>query len=1097
MPIRSRTLPLTLSALLLAGASSPAAAQDGTRLLFMPAHGGDRIAFVYDQDLWLVGREGGTARRLTSAIGFERDPVFSADGRWLAFSADYHDNTDVYVMPAGGGEARRLTWHPGRDIVRGFTPDGSAVLFESQRSVHTNRHAHLYTVPVEGGAPTRLPVPHGSKAALSPDGRFIAYTPLGERHNQWKHYRGGTQSRIWIMALDDYSVTEVPKPPTGSNDTDPMWRGDTLIFNSDRDGEFNLFAWKPGGAAPQALTALGDFPVGSPSVAADGSIVFEHAGYIHRLDAGATEPVRVPIVAASDLIETRSRIASGAKWVRDAAGSPDLKRVALEFRGEIVTVPADKGDARNLSLSPGAHDRSPTWSPDGRQVAWFSDVGGEYALHVAAQDGKGEAKRYALDGAGFYDEPQFSPDGKHVAYRDNSQSIWIVELASGKQRKVASEPVYSPLFLTRASWSPDSRWLAYTVQNAGLIQTVYAYALETGRSTAITDGLSEAIEPVFDPKGEWLYLLASTDAGPVKDWFSQISADLGQTYSLHAVTLRKDGPHPLPPQSDEPGSTEKPDAEKNDGKDKKDTGKSTPNVRIDFDGIADRIVALPVGSATRRNLSVGASGEVFWLETVGRLSFESFDGPAELKRFTLDKREAKTLARGVEDFALSADGKKILLRQKESWFVTDVADEIKTDKGKLAVDKLNVPVEPRAEWAQILDEAWRINRDYFYATNYHGADWAAMREKYRALLPHAVTRFDVDRLIQMMLSELSVGHSYLRPGEYIRKDAKVGVGLLGADYAVHDGRWRFERVYGGLNWDPDLRAPLRAPGIDVKDGEYLLEVDGVPLRADTSVFAAFENKLDRQIRIKVGPNSDGKGARELSVQPIDSEVALRYRAWVEGNLRYVTEKTNGRVAYVHVPDTGGSGHASFKRYFYPQSHREAIIVDERYNGGGLVADYYIDILRRPFVSRWVLRYGDSLVTPRGAIFGPKAMLADETAGSGGDLLPWMFQRFELGPVIGKRTWGGLVGILGFPTLMDGGSITAPNFAIWTEQGYAIENVGVPPDIEVEQWPADLNAGRDPQLDRAVEHLMQQLPPTPPAEPTPPPFPKRALGPGNG
>ncbi|MCX7557017.1 PDZ domain-containing protein [Xanthomonadaceae bacterium JHOS43] len=1093
MPSRPILFPV---ALVLFAQASLATDPADTRMVREPANGGARIAFVYDNDLWLAGREGGTARRLTSAAGREQLPVFSPDGQWLAFSADYHGNTDVYVMPAGGGEAKRLTWHPGADLVRGFTPDGKAVLFSSPRSVHTNRHTHLYTVPVEGGVAQRLPIPSGSKAAISPDGRRIAYTPLGERFNQWKHYRGGTQSRIWIMDLSSFAVTEVPKPASGSNDTDPMWQGERLLFSSDRDGEFNLYAWMPGESAPVALTALRDFPVLSPSIGSDGSVVFEHGGALHRLDAGASASTQLAVSAVSDLTETRPRIASGAKWVRDAAPSPDLKRLALEYRGEIVTVPAEKGDPRNLSNSPGAHDRSPAWSADGKQVAWFSDAGGEYALHVARQDGRGETRRHVLDGAGFYDQLAWSPDGRHLSFRDNSQSLWIITLASGKTTKIASEPVYTPLNLMRASWSPDARWLAYTVQNAGLIQTVNVYSLETGRSTQISDGLSEAIEPVFDPKGEFLYLLASTDAGPVKDWFAQSSADMGHTYSLHAVTLRSDGPHPLPPQSDEPGEAAKSEAAEKKGE-KNDVTPAMKPVRIDFDRIGDRIVALPLGSATRRNLAVGASGELYFIETVGRLSFGAFDGPGALKRYSLDKRDTKTLADGVEFFALSNDGKKIVYKVKEDWFVTEVGDKLEGGKGKVDLAKVSVDVAPRAEWAQILDEVWRINRDYFYATNFHGADWPAMREKYRALLPHAATRFDVDRLIQWMLSELSVGHSYIGLGESIHAPAKVGVGLLGADYAIKDGKWQFSRVYGGLNWEPNLRAPLRAPGIDVRDGEFLLAVDGRPLSATDNPYAAFENRVGRQVRVRIGPNANGNGAREVVVEPIDSEVALRYRAWVEGNLNYVTEKTGGRVAYVHVPDTAGGGHTSFKRYFYPQSHREAIIVDERYNGGGQVADYYIDILRRPFVSRWVLRYGEPSVTPRGAIFGPKVMLTDETAGSGGDLLPWMFQRFKLGPVIGKRTWGGLVGILGFPVLMDGGSITSPNLAIWTEDGYAIENVGVAPDIEVEQWPAEVNAGRDPQLDRAIEVLMKQLPATPPKTPAPPPFPRRALGPGNG
>lgn len=1084
-----RTLLLVLLACPVLACAAPDTTD--TRLLGNPANGGDRIAFVYDNDLWLVGREGGSARRLTQAAGMEREPAFSPDGRWLAFSANYNGNTDVYVMPSEGGEARRLTWHPGNDVVRGFTPDGKSVLFETPRSVYTNRHTQLYTVPTEGGVATRLPIPSGSKAAISPDGKYIAYTPLGERFGQWKNYRGGTQTRIWIMDLADLSVQEVPKPAAGSNDSDPLWLGERLVFNSDRDGEFNLFAFDRDTKQVSQLTDFADFPLQSPSAHADGSLVFEHGGWLYRLDAGAAEPRRIAVSAISDLIEARPRLAQDAKWIRDAAPSPDLKRVAFEYRGEIVTLPAEKGDPRNLSNSPGAHDRSPVWSPDGLSIAWFSDAGGEYALHLAPQDGRGPTRTLTLDGAGFYDRPLFAPDGKRIAYRDNSQSLWVIELASGKTTRIASEPVYTPINPMRAAWSPDSRWLAYTVQSAGLIQTAHAWSVDNGRSVQLSDGLSEMVEPVFDPNGEFLYLLASTDAGPVKDWFSQISADNAQSHALYAIVLRKGGPHPLPLQSDEPGES-KPDADEKKGKDTK-AAPEAKKVQIDADGIGDRIVALPAGNGTRRGLKVGASGEIFFIETVGRRSFDSFTGAGELKRFTLDKRETKTLARGVEDFVLSGDGKRILYQIKQDWFITDVADELKAGQGKLALDSISVRVEPRAEWAQILDEAWRVNRDYFYDPGFHGADWPAMREKYRALLPHAATRSDVDRIIRMMLSELAVGHSYLTPGEQIDEPGKISVGLLGADFAVANGRWQFARVLGGLNWDPELRAPLRAPGVEVRQGEYLLEVDGSSLRAPANVYAAFENTVDRQVRIRVGPNPDGTGSRELTVVPIASEVALRYRDWVEGNLRYVTEKSDGRIAYVHVPDTGGSGHASFKRYFYPQSHREAIIVDERHNGGGLVADYYIDILRRPFVSRWVLRYGEDHVTPRGAIFGPKAMLADETAGSGGDLLPWMFQRAKLGPVIGKRTWGGLVGILGFPVLMDGGRVTAPNLAIWTEDGFAIENVGTPPDIEVEQWPHLVEAGRDPQLDKAIDVLMQQLPASTPAPPPRPPMPRRAMG----
>lgn len=1068
-----------------------------TRMLSSPAVHGQSLAFIYDNDIWLSSLSGGSARRLTQAPGKESALRFSPDGQWLAFSANYGDNTDVYVMPAQGGEARRLTWHPGRDVVVGFTPNGR-VMFYSERGRFVSQTTQLYSIAATGGVPERVPVPSGAKAALSADGRTLAYSPNREVFRQWKNYRGGTQSRLWLMNMSDYSVKEVPKPAGGSNDTDPMWIGGTLYFNSDRNGEFNLFRYDAGGDAAQ-LTQLKDFPVTDPSADSAGIIVFEHAGYLHRLDTRDNSVQQIRISAISDLIETRPRLASDPKWIREATASPDLKRMAFNYRGEIVTVPAEKGDARQLTRSTGANDHSPVWSGDGKQIAWFSDESGEYELLLADQDGKGKPRHYRLTGAGFYDRPVFSPDGARIAYRDNSQSLWVIELASGKNIKIASEPVYSPFQLMRASWSPDSRWLTYTVQAAGLIQTVNVWSVETSRSIQVTDGLSEMLEPVFDPNGEFIYVLASTDAGPLKDWFSQINIDSPVRYGLYAITLRQDGPSAVPPLSDEVDlkamSTAAPESEDKKAKDaaKDDKGKSAgkaPVVRIDAVGIEDRIVALPVGVGARHDLRVGASGEIYFIEGSGATAQEALNKPGELKRFTLEKRETKTLAKGVEDFLLSRDGKRIGYRVGPDWFVTDVADELPAGKGKLALNNVSVAVDPRAEWPQILDEAWRINRDYFYADNYHGADWPAMREKYRAFLPDLARRSDLERVIEMMLSELAVGHSFQQSGDDPFKPAKVAVGLLGADYAIERERYRFTRILGGLNWSPDLRSPLRAPGVYVKPGEYLLAVDGQELRAPTSLYSLFENRVDRQVRITVGPSADGKNSRDVIVVPIGDETTLRYMDWVEGNIRYVSEKSGGRLAYVHVPDTTTGGHTMFKRYFYPQSQRAGLILDERFNRGGQVADYYIDIMRRPVIAHWKMRYGADLISPRGAIQGPKVLITEENAGSGGDLLPWMFKHFQLGPIVGKRTWGGLVGILGFPPLMDGGGITSPNIAFWTEQGYRVENEGVAPDVEVEQWPRDVNAGRDPQLDRAIQIALEALEKNPAPPVQAPPLPVR-------
>ncbi|MFK7956890.1 MAG: PDZ domain-containing protein [Lysobacterales bacterium] len=1062
---------------------------EDTRLLKSPTISAEHVAFLYDGDVWIAPRNGGNARRLTTAEGEEINPVLSPNGQWLAFSGNYDGNTDVYVMPAVGGEVKRLTWHPGGDVVLGFTGDSTRIMFQTPRTTHTRRHRHLYTVSVDGGPVSKLPVPTGIHADLSPNGKHIAYNPHAPAFEQWKNYRGGRISRLWIMGLDDYDVVEVPKPDGGSNDVNPMWIDDVLYFNSDRNGEFNLFRYNDGGV--EQLTEFADFPVLNARAGA-GQIVFEHAGQLKTLNPASGTVADLTISVRADLREARPRWASGDQWVRNAHPSPDGQRVVLEYRGEIVTVPAKKGFARQLSESTGVHDRNPIWSPDGKAVAWFSDAEGEYGLNIRSLD-SGAVRRVELDGAGFYFNPVWSPDNGLIAFRDNAQALHLLDVESGNVRQVAIEPVYSPVITMSFSFSPDSRWMAYTLNDAGLTQVVYLYDIENERSLRLTDGLAEVSEPVFDPNGQHLYMLASTQAGPLKDWFAQSSIDATMTHDIYVATLSGDGDNPLPPLRDEVATSNEIDdsenAESETGDDEKDAG--PPKTRVDEKGLDRRIQVLPGKAATRHSLRVGKTGTVYWIETTGRTSFNAFSGAGQLKRLTLEDRETKTLVDEVSSVQLTANGEKLLYQRKGGWFITDAADKVKAGDGKLKLDDVKVRVEPKAEWAQIFDEAWRINRDYFYATNYHGADWGAVRKRYAPMIAHAATRADVMRVVRWMASELGVGHSYSGEGDSIEDPQRVSVGLLGADYEVNRNRYRFSRIYGGLNWTPDLDAPLAKPGVNVSEGDYLLAVDGVSVTADEPLFRYFEQKAKRPVTLTVADSPNGK-PREVEVMPTTSESALRNRAWVEDNLRKVHEATDGRIAYVHVPNTAEAGHTYFKRYFYPQSHKAGIIVDERYNGGGLFADYYIDILRRPFAAWWAMRYGEDLASPRGAVFGPKIMIADENAGSGGDLLPWMFQKYELGPVVGTRTWGGLVGILGFPVLMDGGSITAPNLAIWDDNGWIVENVGVAPDVEIFQWPKLVNAGRDPQLEKAIELALEALEAQPPLKSKRPPFPLRGV-----
>jgi tricorn protease len=1056
-----------------------------TKMLTQPAISASHVAFIYGGDLFVADLNGANVRRLTTDDGVESNPAFSPDGKTIAFSAQYDGNVDVYSVPVSGGPPVRLTWHPGADSVQAFTPDGKEILFTSQRATFTGRYAQLFTVPAAGGMEAQLPIPNAARATYSPDGQRIAYNPIPPRFAQWKQYRGGTVSKLWLYESKGHGIEKVPQPPDRSNDTDPMWIGDTVFFRSDRGGEFNIFAYDTKGKQVRQVTRHEDFPVLNASSGA-GRIVYEQAGVLHLLDPRTGKSDRLTIGVASDLRETRARFAKGVRWIRSAALSPSGTRAAFDFRGEIVTVPGEKGDVRNLTNSASAHDRYPAWSPDGRSIAWFSDAGGEYQLYIGNQDGKGEPRAIKVSGEGFYQKPVWSPDSQKIAYFDNSLTVYWVDVKSGVSKKVASQPIYGPVIVISYAWSPDSKWLAYAMDNQANITTVYAHSTEQAKSFQVSDGLSDVSEPAFDRSGKYLFFFASTDAGPVKDWFAQSNADMRATSGIYVAVLPNDIPSPLAKESDEEKPADPKAAADKPAGDKpaeKPADKKDPPFRIDLEGLQYRILDLPITAGTLTNLQTGAAGHIYYLKTA--------DGKTSLNRYDLNTRKNETLLPEASDYIVSADAKKLLYRNGNNWSIVPTTRAIQPAEGRIAVDTIEVRFDPTAEWKQIFDEAWRINRDYFYAPNMHGVDWAKQKAKYAPFLSHLATRADLNRVLQWMSSELSVGHHSVGGGDSLTEPRTVPGGLLGADYEVANGRYRLRKVYGGLNWNPQLRAPLTEPGVNAKTGEYLLAVNGKDLRPPTNLYSLFENTSGKIVEITLGPNPDGSGSRTAQVVPVANESALRNRDWVEGNLKKVDKATGGRVAYVYVPNTSTAGHAYFKRYFYPQVNKEGVIVDERFNGGGSVADYYIDILQRPFIANWAMRYGADLKTPFASIQGPKAMIIDETAGSGGDLLPWMFRKFKVGPLVGQRTWGGLVGILGFPVLMDGGGITAPNLAIWTpEDGWVVENEGVAPDIEVEQTPADVIAGRDPQLEKAIEVVMAELKKTPPTKTTRPAYPVR-------
>lgn len=1097
----SALLSALLSLALLGAAPTAAVDTHDTRMLLDPGVSSTHVAFIYDGDVWIANLDGSSPRRLSSHPGNENAPRISPDGKMVAFTANYDGNNDVFVVPITGGVPKRLTFHPRQDQVWGFTPDSQAVLFGSPRHDTSRFEAKLFTVSIDGGFPTELPVPRGILGSLSPDATRVAYNPDIIKFRQWKNYRGGTASRIWIQDLKDHSVVEVPQAEGRSNDVGPMWIDDKIYFRSDRNGEFNLFSYDIASQEIVQHTQYEDFPI-IEAATGGGLISYEQAGYVHVFNPKTETSNRLKIGIASDLLERRPRWEDGRQFLRNAALSPSGSRAAVEYRGEIITLPAKKGEARNITETTGAHERSPVWSPDGSKVAFFSDESSEYQLHIMPQDGRGEGKVYEVAGHGFYDTPRFSPDGKKLSYIDNSQSIYVLDLESGESERVMTEVVYGPIRTTHHAWSPDSQWLAYTQVTPTYFQVLTLYNIAEKKSYEISQGLADVGEPVFDRSGKYLYFSASTDAGPLRQWFAQSNSDDSISRSLYVAVLNAGEPSPLAPESDEEKSQgdDSSEEESKDGKDENgeaeegeaEEDEETQESSIDIDGLDQRILALPLGPAIYYRLE-GGDGKLFFIEERIRAHQGLFDVAqgGDLKAFDLKGREATQLASGVRNYSLSADGKKMLVQTRAGLQIGNAGAPLKPGDGALDLGDLKVRVDPVAEWEQMYHDVWRLNRDYFYDPNMHGADWPAMREKYAQFLPHLTRRGDLTRILEWLMSELAVGHSRTGGGDERYEAQNIDVGLLGADFEVHENRYRFKKVYGyDLRWNPGLRAPLAEPGINVKAGEYLLAVNGMPLDASENLYGRFEGLVGEVVELKIG-NADGSDARVVHVEPIGDEWRLRHMDWVERNFRRVDEATDGRVAYTFVPNTAEAGHAFFKRYFYPQADRDAIIVDDRFNRGGAVADYYIDILGRPLISFWTMRYGGELKTPLAAIHGPKAMLVNENSSSGGDLLPWMFRKYELGKIFGKRTWGGLVGTLGFPILMDGGRFTAPNLGFWTpEEGFGVENVGVPPDVDVEQWPAEVNAGRDPQLEAAIEWILAELEKNPPKTYERPPFPIR-------
>jgi tricorn protease len=1060
-------------------------------LLQHPSLSRTQVVFAFAGDLWLTGRDGGPAARLTTGVGIESDPFFSPDGTLVAFSGQYDGNTDVFIVPAAGGIPRRLTYHPGSDEVAGWTPDGKRVIFRSSRNSFSPVPA-LFTVGLEGGFPEELPLPTGVEASFSADGSRLAYVPTMQWQRAWKRYRGGQTTPIWIVNLANLKVEEIPRE--NSNDSNPMWVGDTIYFLSDRKGPVSLFAYdlatkKVG----QVLTNNGlDFKSAS---AGPGGIVVEQFGALHLFDPATGKARPVPVTLDGDLPEVRPHYVKVGQRIAAAAISPTGARAVFEARGEILTVPAEKGDIRDLTKTTGVMERDPAWSPDGKSIAYFSDESGEYALHIRGQDGQGAVKKIDLgQPPSFFYRPAWSPDGKKIAYNDKRLTLWVVDIEKGVPVKVDSTYYYNPTFTFDFGWSPDSRWLTYTKQLPSHMDVIFVYSLETGKASQVTDGLSDAKYPAFDRSGKYLFFTASTDVGLTPGWLNMSSMDRPVTRSVYVAVLKKDLPSPLAPESDEekPKEPEKAEAPKAGAKDKdkgKEPAKEPEKVVIDLDGIGQRILALPVPAKNYVGLGTGKEGIVFLLEAPQFFTAMLGDGTANtLHKFDLSSRKVDKFLDNVNGFTLSATGEKVLLKQGPQWLILATTGPIEPGKGVLKTGDMEVYVEPLVEWKQMYHEVWRLERDFFYDPNLHGLDPKAAEIKYAPYLEGIASRQDLNYLFEEMLGELTCGHVFVGGGDQ-PEVKRIGVGLLGADYTVENGRYRFARVYDGENWNPRLRAPLTQPGVNVVAGEYLLAVNGREVTAAEDVFKPFEATAGKQTVIKVGPGPDWKGAREVTVVPVGNEYTLRNLAWVEDNRRKVDKLSGGKLAYVWLPDTAEGGYSNFNRYYFAQIGKEGAVIDERFNQGGLIADYIIDYMRRPLMGYFAARDGADYITPVGSIYGPKVMIVNEYAGSGGDMMPWLFRAAGIGPLVGMRTWGGLVGMNGAAPLMDGGFTGAPQSGFWNPNGtWDVENHGVDPDYRVDMDPAAVRAGHDPQLEKAVEVALDLLAKNPPPKHKKPAYP---------
>jgi tricorn protease len=1071
-------------------AGAPAQAHIDARLMQYPHVSATQISFTYAGDIWVVDKNGGLAQRLSTPKGEESFARFSPDGKEIAFSGNYDGNLDVYVMPAGGGVPTRVTHHPSPDRVLGWTPDGKSILFASTRESGKDRFNKLFLVPREGGLPQALPLPYGEFGSISPDGKTLAYMPISTDFRTWKRYRGGMASEIWFYDLEKKAAVRLPSEG-GSNDSMPMWHGDKLYFLSDRDAakRNNIWSFDLKTKEFKQITFFKQYDVHFPAMGPQ-DIVLEAEGRLHRLDLATGKLVEVKVEVVTDLAALKPRPENASKLIRNASPSPQGKRAIFEARGDLFSVPAEKGYVVNLTHSSGVAERFPSISPDGKLVAYFSDRSGEYDLYVRPADGSGTERLVASLGKGFRYNITWSPDGKRVVFADQAMKINLCELATGKVQVVDKGHFMFDGNLQgfHVSWSADSRWFSYAMDTPNNNSVAMLCDARNGKSVPVTSNFYNASDVAFDPEGNYLFLATGQQFNPQ---YSDLDATwiYPNTTRLAAIPLRKDVPSPLAARNDADKDEKKDDAKAGKKKDEKKSDKpeEPKAVEIDLDGLEGRMVLLPPPAGNYGDLAA-VKGKLVYR----RLSAAGPEGESKgtLLFYDLEEREEKTILADVDGATPTSDGSKVLVARKEAFAFLDIKADQKFEK-KIPTGDLPMTLDPAAEWRQIFNDAWRLQRDMFYDPGMHGVDWPAMKERYGKLLDVCTTREDVNFVIGELISELNIGHAY-RGGGDLETPARRGVGLLGADYALENGAYRIKKILRGAAWDAEAKAPLAQPGLKVKEGDYLLAVNHVPLDTKKDPWAGFQDLAGKTVLITVNDKPVAEGARDVLVETLATEYPLRYAAWVEAKRAYVDKASGGKVGYIYVPDTGQGGQNDLVRQFRGQWNKAGLVIDERFNSGGQIPDRFTEMLGRKVLNYWGVRDGLDWQWPTTAHTGPMAMLINGWSGSGGDCFPFYFKQAGLGPLVGRRTWGGLVGMSGNPTLIDGGTITVPTFGIYSTDGkWLIEGHGVDPDIEVMDDPGLMAQGQDPQLDRALAEVTESLKRTSPARPAKPAYPNKA------